>query len=201
MNERISKVRKIATIIFIGITAVGLVISFGFAFICGPIITSKQYGEIMNTFALVYCPMAFIYLLMMLCGKVFEALYQAFGDRLMLGNKKSATAFLVSAEKADDGATVITAEFTDKTDGSLKTAEIRTFDMFVISEFTSNGSCFITYDLDDFGNVISVAAYRGRETGFPFVGVAFAILFIIAIIFCIWLFRIFYFQVLVEWLK
>lgn len=201
MNERISKVRKIATIVFIGITGLGLVISFGFAFFVGPFISSEQYSKILNTFAVIYCPMAFIYLLLMLFGKLFSALYQAFGDRLLLWGKKSATAFLVSAEKADDGATVITAEFTDKTDGSRKTAEIRTFDMFVISEFTSNGSCYITYKLDDFGNVTSVTAHRGRETGFPFVGVAFAILFIIAIIFCIWLFSIFYIQVLVEWLK
>lgn len=188
MNERISKIRKIATIIFIGITVLGWAGTYVLAFICGPIITSEQYGEIMNTFALVYCPMAFLYLLLMLFGKLFSALYQAFGDRLMLWGKKSATAFLVSAEKADNGATIITAE-------------IRTFDMFVISEFTSNGSCYITYKIDDFGNVTSVTAHRGRETGFPFVGVAFAILFIIAIIFCIWLFSIFYIQVLVEWLK
>ncbi len=201
MNERISKIRKIATIIFIGITVLGWAGTYVLAFICGPIITSEQYGEIMNTFALVYCPMAFLYLLLMLFGKLFSALYQAFGDRLMLWGKKSATAFLVSAEKADNGATIITAEFTDNKDGSRRTAEIRTFDMFVISEFTSNGSCYITYKIDDFGNVTSVTAHRGRETGFPFVGVAFAILFIIAIIFCIWLFSIFYIQVLVEWLK
>lgn len=201
MNERISKIRKIATIIFIGITALGLVISYGFAFLCGSIITSEQYGKIMNTFAVIYCLMAFIYMMLMLFGKLFSALYQAFGDRLMLLGKKSATAFLVSAEKADNGATIITAEFTDNKDGSRRTAEIRTFDMFVISEFTSNGSCYITYKIDDFGNVTSVTAHRGRETGFPFVGVAFAILFIIAIIFCIWLFSIFYIQVLVEWLK
>lgn len=201
MKERISKVRKIATIIFIGITVLGWAGTYVLAFICGPIITSEQYGEIMNTFALIYCPMAFVYLLLMLCGKMFEALYQAFGDRLILGNKKSATAFLISAEKEADGATVITAEFTDKTDGSRKTAEFRTFDMFVISEFTSNGSCYITYKIDDFGNVTSVTAHRGREGGLPFVGVAFAVLFLIAIIFCIWLFKIFYLQVIVEWLK
>lgn len=201
MKERISKVRKIATIIFIGITVLGWAGTYVLAFICGPIITSEQYGEIMNTFALIYCPMAFMYIMMMLCGKMFEALYQAFGDRLILGNKKSATAFLISAEKEADGATVITAEFTDKTDGSRKTAEFRTFDMFVISEFTTKGSCYITYDLDDFGNVKSVAAHRGREKGIPFVGIAFAILFFIALIFCIWLFKIFYLQVIVEWLK
>lgn len=201
MKERISKVRKIATIIFIGITVFGWAGTYVLAFICGPIITSEQYGEIMNTFALIYCPMAFIYILMMLCCKLFAALYQAFGDRLLLLGKKSATAFLVSAEKADNGATIITAEFTDKKDGSRKTAEFRTFDMFVISEFTTKGSCYITYDLDDFGNVKSVAAHRGREGGLPFVGVAFAVLFLIAIIICIWLFKLFYFQVLVEWLK
>lgn len=201
MKERISKVRKIATIIFIGITVFGWAGTYVLAFICGPIITSEQYGEIMNTFALIYCPMAFIYILMMLCCKLFAALYQAFGDRLLLLGKKSATAFLVSAEKADNGATIITAEFTDKKDGSRKTAEFRTFDMFVISEFTTKGSCYITYDLDDFGNVKSVVAHRGREGGLPFVGVAFAVLFLIAIIICIWLFKLFYFQVLVEWLK
>lgn len=201
MKERISKVRKIATIIFIGITVLGWAGTYVLAFICGPIITSEQYGEIMNTFALIYCPMAFIYILMMLCGKLFAALYQAFGDRLLLLGKKNATAFLVSAEKADNGATIITAEFTDKKDGSRKTAEFRTFDMFVISEFTTKGSCYITYDLDDFGNVTSVTAHRGREGGLPFVGVAFAVLFLIAIIICIWLFKLFYFQVLVEWLK
>ena len=201
MNERIAKMKKIVTIVFIGITALGLVISYGFAFICDSVITSEQYGKIMNTFALIYCPMAFVYLLLMLCSKMFSALYQAFGDRFLLGNQKGATAFLVSAKKEDDGLTVITAEFTDKTDGSRKTAEIRTYDMLVISEFTSNGSCYITYKLDDFGNVTSVTAHRERETGFPFVGIAFAVLFFIAIVFCIWLFKIFYFQVLVEWLK
>ena len=201
MNERISKLSKIATIIFLGITVLGLVVSYGFAFLCGPIITSEQYGKIMNIFAVIYCPMAFIYLLLMLFGKLFAALYQAFGDKLLLGNKKGAMAFLVSSEKADDGATVITAEFTDKTDGSQKTFELRTFDMFVISEFTSNGSCYITYKTDDFGNVTSVTAHRGRETGFPFVGIAFAVLFLISIICGIWLFKIFYINVLVEWLK
>ena len=102
MKERISKVRKIATIIFIGITVFGWAGTYVLAFICGPIITSEQYGEIMNTFALIYCPMAFIYILLMLCSKLFAALYQAFGDRLLLLGKKSATAFLVSAEKADN---------------------------------------------------------------------------------------------------
>lgn len=201
MKELISKVRKIATIIFIGITALGLVGTFVFAFICGSIITSKQYGEILNTFALIYCPMAFIYILLMLCSKVFAALYQAFGNRFMLGNKKGATAFFVSSEKADDGADIIIAEFTVKADGSKKTVGIRTTDMSVISEFKSKRSCYITYELDDFGNVTAVEAHSGRETGSPFVGIAFAVLYLIAIVICTWLFKIFYINVIVEWLK
>ena len=201
MKERISKVRKIATIIFIGITVLGWAGTYVLSFICGPIITSEQYGEIMNTFALIYCPMAFIYILLMLCSKVFAALYQTFGNRFMLGNKKGATAFFVSSEKADDGADIIIAEFTVKADGSQKTVGIRTNDVFVKTEFMSKGSCYITYELDDFGNVTSVEAHSGRETGSPIVGAIFAILFFIAIVFCTWLFRIFYFQVIVEWLK
>lgn len=201
MKERIAKVRKIATIIFIGITAFGLVISYGPAFFGGSSISSEQYSKILNTFALIYCPMAFIYMLLMLCGKLFAALYQAFGDRFMLGEKKGAKAFFVSSEKEDDGTEIIIAEFTVKADGSRKTVGIRTTDMSVISEFKSKRSCYVTYELDDFGNVISVEAHSGKETGIPFVGIVFAVLFFIAIVFCIWLFKIFYFQVLVEWLK
>lgn len=199
MKELISKFLMIAKIVFCGVTILMFIIIFGEGLLGNfiPIHISID----LNSIAVIYVPLAYIFVLCMLLGRIFMALHQAFGDRLMMGNKKGATAFFVSSEKADDGATIIIAEFTVKADGSKKTVGIRTTDMSVISEFTSKRRCYVTYELDDFGNVTAVEAHSGRETGSPFVGIAFAVLYLIAIVICTWLFKIFYFQVIVEWLK
>ncbi len=201
MDDLFSKVRRIATIIFLGLTALGLVISFGLAFFVGPVISSEQYGKCLNTFALIYCPMAFVYLLLMLFGRLFAALGQTFGNIGKLGRKNEVIAYSTSIEIKHGVEAFIEVEFTESENGSRKTGEFITIDPEIICQFQNYGCCPVTYELDDFGNVTYVKPVRPTPGGLKFVGICFAILFVIGIIFGTIVFWIFYSQVIVEWLK